>query len=222
MAVKPLELTRPLRSLALRFYGVWGNTSESTALQTPLEPGLRRDDGARLRPGERSYTTTSGAGCPSGAAEHRRENRIKLAPCLSVIERSEIASCASAGFPEKRRTSVHKSQIYVRTSHRVPFSLGTFSWASKRKCLARRGETQRRMILRKKKQISVMSGFTALSATCSPVQASPVRRERIGTSAGWPAGLNPDSKQQTRHLPFQRFPFYPNPHGWPYPTILYR
>jgi hypothetical protein len=79
---------------------------------------------------------------PSGAAEHHRENRIKLAPCLSVIERSEIASCASAGFTEKRRVSGHKSQIYARTSHRVPFSLGTFSWASKRKYLAQGGETQ--------------------------------------------------------------------------------
>ncbi len=89
--------------------------------------------------------TASGVGCPSGAAEHRRENRGKLAPCLSVIERSEIASCASAGFTEKRRVSGHKSQIYARTSHRVPFSLGTFSWASKRKYLARKGETRREM-----------------------------------------------------------------------------
>jgi hypothetical protein len=82
---------------------------------------------------------------PSGAAEHHRENRIKLAPCLSVIERSEIASCASAGFTEKRRVSGHKSQIYARTSHRVPFSLGTFSWASKRKYLAQGGETRPQM-----------------------------------------------------------------------------
>ena len=46
---------------------------------------------------------------PSGAAEHHRENRIKLAPCLSVIERSEIASCASAGFTEKCRVSGNAS-----------------------------------------------------------------------------------------------------------------
>jgi len=65
---------------------------------------------------------------------------MKLAPCLSVIERSEIASCASAGLPVKHRVSGHKSQIYARTSHRVPFSLGTFSWASKRKYLALQGE----------------------------------------------------------------------------------
>jgi hypothetical protein len=65
----------------------------------------------------------------------------KARACLSVIERSEIASCASAGFTEKHRRSGHKSQIYARTSHRVPFSLGTFSWASKRKYLARGGET---------------------------------------------------------------------------------
>ena len=64
---------------------------------------------------------------------------IARAACLSVIERSEIASCASAGFPEKHRASGYQSQIDVRTSHRVPFSLGTFSWASKRKYLARKG-----------------------------------------------------------------------------------
>jgi hypothetical protein len=86
---------------------------------------------------------------PSGAAEHRRGNRVKLAPCLTVIERSEIASCARAGFPEKRRISWPESQIQARTSHRVPFSLGTFSWASKRKYLARWGETKRRLSRRK-------------------------------------------------------------------------
>jgi len=97
---------------------------------------------------QRCFARTTGSGTPPrtpfGAAEHRRENRIKLAPCPSVIERSEIASCASAGLPEKRRRSGHKSQIYARTSHRVPFSLGTFSWASKRKYLARGGETRRK------------------------------------------------------------------------------
>ena len=62
--------------------------------------------------------------------------------CLSVIERSEIASCASAGFPEKRRVSGHQSLIDDRTSHRVPFSLGTFSWASKRKYLAERAKPE--------------------------------------------------------------------------------
>ncbi len=46
---------------------------------------------------------------PSGAAEHHREYRIKLAPCLSVFERSEIASCASARFDEKRRVSGHEN-----------------------------------------------------------------------------------------------------------------
>jgi len=34
---------------------------------------------------------------PSGAAEHRSENRFKLAPCLSA------ASCVSAGLHEKRK-----------------------------------------------------------------------------------------------------------------------
>jgi hypothetical protein len=38
-----------------------------------------------------------------GAAEHRSENRIKRAACLSVSSVSEIASSASAGFHEKRR-----------------------------------------------------------------------------------------------------------------------
>jgi hypothetical protein len=71
---------------------------------------------------------------PSIAGETGSSSRLS-----ERIERSEIASCASAGFPEKRRESGPESQIQARTSHRVPFSLGTFSWASKRKYLAREG-----------------------------------------------------------------------------------
>jgi hypothetical protein len=75
----------------------------------PLDPGLRQNDEKKSRLQSAPTKQAAGVGCLFGAAEHRRENRIKLAPCLSVIERSEIASCAGAGFPEKHRVSGHKS-----------------------------------------------------------------------------------------------------------------
>ena len=58
---------------------------------------------------------------PSGAAEHRRENRSKLAPCLSA------ASCASAGFHEKRREPAQRASLRER------LSFGYFSLAEQRK-----------------------------------------------------------------------------------------
>jgi hypothetical protein len=80
--------------------GVWYGSPEPIALaECCWIPAFAGKTWKSSRSGERSYNKASGVGCPSGAAEHRRENRIKLAPCLSVIERSEIASCASASFP---------------------------------------------------------------------------------------------------------------------------
>jgi hypothetical protein len=109
----------------------------STTHWIPAFAGMTRHDRA-----QESAPTQQVAGLDARLAQPSIAGKTGSSSRLSErIERSEIASCASAGFPEKRRVSGPESQIQARTSHRVPFSLGTFSWASKRKYLARGGET---------------------------------------------------------------------------------
>ena len=65
----------------------------------------------------------------------------RCAPCLSESSDSEIASCARPRSGEERKESAPADECTG-----VPFSLGTFSWALKRKYLARMGETRRGLI----------------------------------------------------------------------------
>ncbi|RLA01671.1 MAG: hypothetical protein DRQ45_05640, partial [Gammaproteobacteria bacterium] len=74
---------------------------------------------------------------PVGAAEHRSEDRIKLAPCLSEarIARPRVAQAPvfarSAGNPRSGQAAG------------PAFLLDTFLWRSKEKYLDRQGETRR-------------------------------------------------------------------------------
>jgi len=93
----------PLRSSSIR--GARTTRSQSGIFNPALaclKQGARPDPGLPAVLGE-GNGSAGGRHNTVGAAEHRSENRIKRAACLSVSSASEIASSASAGFHEKRR-----------------------------------------------------------------------------------------------------------------------
>ena len=71
---------------------------------------------------------------PVGAAEHRSEDRIELAPCLSE---SSVARPRVAQAPVFTRSTGNPRQ---RASRRAAFLLDTFLWRSKEKYLAGRAK----------------------------------------------------------------------------------
>ena len=78
------------------------------------------------------------ASFPFALTEYRSQFGIKVRTLSERIEHSEIASCARPRIGEERMGSAPADECTG-----VPFSLGTFSWALKRKYLARTGETIR-------------------------------------------------------------------------------
>ena len=75
---------------------------------------------------------------PFALTEYRSQSGKKARTLSERIERSEIASCAR--LPDWRGTQGIGAADECTG---VPFSLGTFSWALKRKYLARMGEIKR-------------------------------------------------------------------------------
>jgi len=67
-----------------------------------------------------------------GAAEHRSENRIKRAACLSVIERQRDRE-----FGERRFSREAQGTRASGQASGPAFLLGTFLWRGKEKYLAR-------------------------------------------------------------------------------------
>ena len=74
---------------------------------------------------------------PYALTEYRSHSGSKARTLSERIEQREIASCARPRSGEERRESALADECTG-----VPFSLGTFSWALKRKYLARTGETE--------------------------------------------------------------------------------
>ena len=77
------------------------------------------------------------ASFPFALTEYRSQFGIKVRTLSERIEQREIASCARPRFGEERKESATADECTG-----LPFSLGTFSWALKRKYLARMGETK--------------------------------------------------------------------------------
>ena len=69
---------------------------------------------------------------PFALTEYRSQSGIRRAPCLRQVY---LPSCARPRIGEERKESAIADECTG-----VPFSLGTFSWALKRKYLARMGE----------------------------------------------------------------------------------
>jgi hypothetical protein len=86
--------------------------------------------------GSKSQNTNPSTLFPFALTEYRSHSGIKARALFERIEHREIASCARPRKGEERRASALADECTG-----VPFSLGTFSWAHKRKYLAHQGET---------------------------------------------------------------------------------
>jgi len=105
----------------------------------PLDPGFRRDDETRSRSVERSYTTTSWAEYPSGAAEHRSQFGIERA-ALSELDLQAARRGKSCEFGERPNWREAQGTRVSGQASGAAFLLDTFLWRSKEKYLAVRAK----------------------------------------------------------------------------------
>jgi len=97
----------------------------------PLRCSAAPDGGGNSKP-----TPKTSRPFPFALTEYRSQSGIKARTLFERIEQREIASCARPRSGEERKESATADECTG-----VPFSLGTFSWALKRKYLAQMGET---------------------------------------------------------------------------------